>query len=180
MSILRHSIPNPTGEFQQTSPPACSPSYLGHFPNTDSLYCRRNIVICCYLQSWLYNELLRRLSSLLLSIHSRMEWLSDVWRQDYWLPPGVTWADMEQLAHSDRPLPLDLLIALPLSLLFVTLRCLFERYNSPRGARGSELIHIMKKSLLITINALETLMESLFVRLYLWPLLGFNGFNMKM
>lgn len=60
-----------------------------------------------------------------------MEWLSDVWRQEYWLPPGVTWADMDQLAHSDRPLPLDLVIALPLSLVFVTLRCLFERYSSP-------------------------------------------------
>lgn len=53
--------------------------------------------------------------------------LPDVWRQDYWLPPGVTWADMEQLADADRPLPQDLLIAVPLALGFVGLRCVFER-----------------------------------------------------
>lgn len=66
-------------------------------------------------------------SSPVWCVRSRMELLSDMWRQDYWLPPGVTWADMEQLARSDRPLPLDLVIALPLSLVFVVLRCLFER-----------------------------------------------------
>lgn len=56
-----------------------------------------------------------------------MDLLPDVWRQDYWLPPGVTWRDMEQLADSDRPQPLDLLVALPLALGFVALRCVFER-----------------------------------------------------
>lgn len=59
-----------------------------------------------------------------------MNLLPDVWRQDYWLPPGVTWKDMERLADTDRPQPLDLLIALPLALAFVILRFVFERYNN--------------------------------------------------
>lgn len=62
-----------------------------------------------------------------LFVHNRMDLLPDVWRQDYWLPPGVTWRDMEQLADSDRPLPQDLVIALPLALGFVVLRYVFER-----------------------------------------------------
>ncbi len=62
-----------------------------------------------------------------LSTHSKMDLLSDVWRQDFWLPPGVTWRDMEQLADSDRPLPRDLVIAFPLALGFVALRYVFER-----------------------------------------------------
>ncbi|XP_073348210.1 ceramide synthase 2-like [Pagrus major] len=64
-----------------------------------------------------------------------MDLLPDVWRQDYWLPPGVTWRDMEQLADSDRPLPQDLLIALPLALGFVALRCAFERFFAPPMGR---------------------------------------------
>lgn len=58
---------------------------------------------------------------------AEMDLLPDVWRQDYWLPPGVTWRDMEQLADSDRPRPQDLLVALPLALGFVALRYMFER-----------------------------------------------------
>ncbi|XP_040910966.1 ceramide synthase 2-like [Toxotes jaculatrix] len=64
-----------------------------------------------------------------------MDLLPDVWRQDYWLPPGVTWKDMEQLADSDRPQPLDLLIALPLALGFVALRYVFERFFAPPMGR---------------------------------------------
>ncbi|CAG01975.1 unnamed protein product [Tetraodon nigroviridis] len=59
-----------------------------------------------------------------------MDLLPDVWRQELWLPPGVTWGHMERLAHSERPLPQDLLVALPLSLGFVALRFLFERLAS--------------------------------------------------
>uniref|UniRef100_A0A8D2ZV25 Ceramide synthase 4b n=1 Tax=Scophthalmus maximus TaxID=52904 RepID=A0A8D2ZV25_SCOMX len=55
--------------------------------------------------------------------------------QDYWLPPGVTWTDMELLADSDRPQPLDLLVALPLALGFVALRCVFERFFAPPMGR---------------------------------------------
>ncbi|KAG8014063.1 Ceramide synthase 2 [Nibea albiflora] len=60
-----------------------------------------------------------------------MDVLPDIWRHDYWLPPGVTWKDMEQLADSDRPLPKDLLISLPLALGFIALRYLFERFIAP-------------------------------------------------
>ncbi|KAM9844423.1 ceramide synthase 2-like [Aulostomus maculatus] len=60
-----------------------------------------------------------------------MDLLPDVWRQEYWLPPGVTWEDMEQLADSDRPHPRDLFVALPLALGFVMLRCVFERFFAP-------------------------------------------------
>ncbi|XP_074545068.1 ceramide synthase 2-like [Halichoeres trimaculatus] len=64
-----------------------------------------------------------------------MDLLPDVWKQDYWLPPGVTWMDMDQLADSDRPQPQDLFIALPLALGFVALRYLFERYLAPPMGR---------------------------------------------
>ncbi|XP_054620799.1 ceramide synthase 2-like isoform X1 [Dunckerocampus dactyliophorus] len=60
-----------------------------------------------------------------------MDLLPDLWRQDYWLPPGVTWNDMNQLADSERPLPRDLLVALPLALGFVLLRYVFERFFAP-------------------------------------------------
>ncbi|XP_072219110.1 ceramide synthase 2-like isoform X1 [Leuresthes tenuis] len=60
-----------------------------------------------------------------------MDLLPDLWRQDYWLPPGVTWRDMEQLADSDRPRPQDLLIALPLALGFIAVRYVFERFLAP-------------------------------------------------
>ncbi|XP_028282940.1 ceramide synthase 2-like [Parambassis ranga] len=64
-----------------------------------------------------------------------MNLLPDVWRQDYWLPPGVTWRDMEQLVDSERPQPLDLLIAVPLALGFVALRYMFERFFAPPMGR---------------------------------------------
>lgn len=60
-----------------------------------------------------------------------MDLLPDLWSQDYWLPPGVTWTDMERLADSERPQPRDLLLTVPLALAFVTLRCVFERYSTP-------------------------------------------------
>ncbi|XP_072525265.1 ceramide synthase 2 [Salminus brasiliensis] len=50
------------------------------------------------------------------------QWL---WRQEYWLPPGITWREMAQM--EDSPLPRDLLISLPLALGFIALRCTFER-----------------------------------------------------
>ncbi|XP_060725333.1 ceramide synthase 2 isoform X1 [Tachysurus vachellii] len=51
------------------------------------------------------------------------EWL---WRQEYWLPPGITWKDLEQMEGS--PFPRDLLISLPLALGFIGLRKVFERF----------------------------------------------------
>lgn len=67
---------------------------------------------------------------LTMSCCSKMDLLPDVWRQDYWLPPSVTWEDMEQLADSGRPQPRDLLVTLPLALGFVALRYVFERYST--------------------------------------------------
>ncbi|XP_077955186.1 ceramide synthase 2 isoform X2 [Gasterosteus aculeatus] len=64
-----------------------------------------------------------------------MDLLPDLWRQEYWLPPGVTWRDVEQLADSDRPRPHDLLIALPLALGFVALRYVFESFFAPPMGR---------------------------------------------
>ncbi|XP_030631081.1 ceramide synthase 2 [Chanos chanos] len=52
------------------------------------------------------------------------EWL---WRQEYWLPPGITWEDMQQMEGSACPLPRDLFLSLPLALGFIVLRYIFER-----------------------------------------------------
>ncbi|KAM8850322.1 ceramide synthase 2-like isoform 2-T3 [Spinachia spinachia] len=64
-----------------------------------------------------------------------MDLLPDLWRQEYWLPPGLTWRDVEQLADRDRPRPRDLLIALPLAVGFVALRCVFESFFAPPMGR---------------------------------------------
>ncbi|XP_056098654.1 ceramide synthase 4a isoform X1 [Rhinichthys klamathensis goyatoka] len=52
-----------------------------------------------------------------------------IWRQDFWLPPGVTWKDIADGASdgSRYPVPRDLLICLPLALGFIALRFVFER-----------------------------------------------------
>ncbi|CAL1579883.1 unnamed protein product [Knipowitschia caucasica] len=60
-----------------------------------------------------------------------MELVSGLWRQELWLPPGVTWEDMKRLGPSARPRPHDLLLTLPLALAFVALRFLFERFLAP-------------------------------------------------
>ncbi|XP_041695609.1 ceramide synthase 2 isoform X2 [Coregonus clupeaformis] len=57
-----------------------------------------------------------------------MEGLLDqwLWKEEYWLPPGVTWKDIEM--EGDRyPLPRDLFYTLPLALGFIVLRYVFER-----------------------------------------------------
>ncbi|XP_053738845.1 ceramide synthase 2-like [Synchiropus splendidus] len=64
-----------------------------------------------------------------------MDLLPDIWKQDYWLPPGVTWEDMDKLSDSSRPQPLDLLMSLPLALGFLVLRCMFERCCAPPMGR---------------------------------------------
>uniref|UniRef100_A0A672R4E3 Ceramide synthase 2-like n=1 Tax=Sinocyclocheilus grahami TaxID=75366 RepID=A0A672R4E3_SINGR len=57
-----------------------------------------------------------------------MEQLSQwLWKQEYWLPPGIRWEDLEKMEGSLRPLPRDLLLALPLALGFIMLRYAFER-----------------------------------------------------
>ncbi|XP_037537677.1 ceramide synthase 2-like [Nematolebias whitei] len=64
-----------------------------------------------------------------------MDLLPDLWRQDFWLPPAVTWTDLEQLADPERPQPQDLLMTLPVALGFVALRSVFERFLAPPMCR---------------------------------------------
>ncbi|KAJ8271069.1 hypothetical protein GJAV_G00122400 [Gymnothorax javanicus] len=52
------------------------------------------------------------------------QWL---WRQEYWLPPGITWEDMEVEDGGWYPRPRDLLVTLPLALGFIAFRYVFER-----------------------------------------------------
>ncbi|XP_059847484.1 ceramide synthase 4a isoform X2 [Hypanus sabinus] len=53
------------------------------------------------------------------------KWL---WHHEYWLPPGITWKDMEDSEHAHYPRPRDLVIALPYALVFIVLRTLYERW----------------------------------------------------
>uniref|UniRef100_UPI0037E9A944 ceramide synthase 2-like n=1 Tax=Semicossyphus pulcher TaxID=241346 RepID=UPI0037E9A944 len=53
------------------------------------------------------------------------EWL---WQEQYWLPPGIGWRDIEMKEDEGRfPLPRDLIYTLPLALAFIALRYVFER-----------------------------------------------------
>ncbi|XP_067824285.1 ceramide synthase 2-like [Heptranchias perlo] len=52
------------------------------------------------------------------------KWL---WHHEYWLPPGITWKDMEDSEHARYPRPRDLVIAIPYAFVFIAVRCLFER-----------------------------------------------------
>ncbi|XP_039984716.1 ceramide synthase 2-like isoform X2 [Xiphias gladius] len=53
------------------------------------------------------------------------EWL---WQEEYWLPPGTRWQDIE-IKEDDGcfPLPRDLIYTLPLAIAFIALRYVFER-----------------------------------------------------
>ncbi|XP_060889535.1 ceramide synthase 4a [Labrus mixtus] len=53
------------------------------------------------------------------------EWL---WQEEYWLPPGIRWRDIEVKEDEGRfPLPRDLIYTLPLAFAFIALRYIFER-----------------------------------------------------
>ncbi|XP_034737840.1 ceramide synthase 2-like isoform X1 [Etheostoma cragini] len=53
------------------------------------------------------------------------EWL---WQEEYWLPPGIRWQDIETKEDKGRfPLPRDLIYTLPLAFAFIALRIVFER-----------------------------------------------------
>ncbi|KAM6464521.1 ceramide synthase 4-like [Liasis olivaceus] len=49
-----------------------------------------------------------------------------LWRQEYWLPPGFTWEDMQETEDVHYPQPQHLLPGLPFALLLVALRLFFE------------------------------------------------------
>uniref|UniRef100_A0AAY4EDW7 Uncharacterized protein n=1 Tax=Denticeps clupeoides TaxID=299321 RepID=A0AAY4EDW7_9TELE len=53
------------------------------------------------------------------------QWL---WRQEYWLPPGISWEDMRGMEGSHIPLPRDLFLCLPLAFSFIAIRFVFERH----------------------------------------------------
>ncbi|XP_072099960.1 ceramide synthase 4a isoform X2 [Mobula birostris] len=53
------------------------------------------------------------------------KWL---WHHEYWLPPGITWKDMEDSEHAHYPQPRDLVIALLYAFVFIVLRSLYERW----------------------------------------------------
>ncbi|XP_032093031.1 ceramide synthase 4-like [Thamnophis elegans] len=52
------------------------------------------------------------------------QWL---WRQEYWLPSGFTWEDMQKTEDIRYPHPRHLLLCFPIALLLVALRFFFER-----------------------------------------------------
>ncbi|XP_042334528.1 ceramide synthase 4 isoform X1 [Sceloporus undulatus] len=52
------------------------------------------------------------------------EWL---WCHEYWLPPGITWEDMKETEEIRYPQPRHLLLSVPLALLLVAIRFVFER-----------------------------------------------------
>lgn len=51
------------------------------------------------------------------------------WSKEFWLPPAVTWHDIEgsTTRGSCYPHPHDLLVSLPLALGFIAVRFAFER-----------------------------------------------------
>uniref|UniRef100_A0A8C6VKV2 TLC domain-containing protein n=1 Tax=Naja naja TaxID=35670 RepID=A0A8C6VKV2_NAJNA len=55
-------------------------------------------------------------------------WLTQwFWRQEYWLPPGITWEDMQDTEDIRYPQPHHLLLCFPIALLLIALRFLFYR-----------------------------------------------------
>lgn len=65
------------------------------------------------------------LSCLLGMEHFLNEWL---WQEEYWLPPGIHWQDIEMTEDEGHvPLPRDLIYTLPLAFAFIALRYVFER-----------------------------------------------------
>ncbi|KAJ6652160.1 hypothetical protein lerEdw1_013144 [Lerista edwardsae] len=49
------------------------------------------------------------------------------WWHEYWLPPGVTWEDMKETEEIHYPQPQHLLVSVPVTLLLVAARFIFER-----------------------------------------------------
>ena len=52
------------------------------------------------------------------------EWF---WSEDFWLPPNVTWADLERDEGIFLPYARDLWVPLPLAVVMFLLRLLWER-----------------------------------------------------
>uniref|UniRef100_A0A8C6NDW6 Uncharacterized protein n=1 Tax=Melopsittacus undulatus TaxID=13146 RepID=A0A8C6NDW6_MELUD len=56
--------------------------------------------------------------------HSLYEWL---WHHEFWLPPGITWEDMQESEDVHYPQPRDVLLSIPFALILVVIRRVFER-----------------------------------------------------
>lgn len=54
--------------------------------------------------------------------------IASFWDEQHWLPPGVTWADLEQFKKDGGRIPhlSDLWIVLPIAFLMILIRRLFE------------------------------------------------------
>ncbi|XP_005059999.1 PREDICTED: ceramide synthase 4 isoform X3 [Ficedula albicollis] len=55
---------------------------------------------------------------------SLYEWL---WQHEFWLPPGITWEDMQESEDTHYPQPRHLLLSIPFALILVVIRRAFER-----------------------------------------------------
>uniref|UniRef100_A0A8C5T9X1 Homeobox domain-containing protein n=1 Tax=Malurus cyaneus samueli TaxID=2593467 RepID=A0A8C5T9X1_9PASS len=55
---------------------------------------------------------------------SLYEWL---WHHEFWLPPGITWEDMQESEDVHYPQPREVLLSIPFALILVFIRYAFER-----------------------------------------------------
>uniref|UniRef100_A0A8B9Z233 Uncharacterized protein n=1 Tax=Buteo japonicus TaxID=224669 RepID=A0A8B9Z233_9AVES len=44
-------------------------------------------------------------------------WFCWLWQREFWLPPGITWQDMEESEDIHYPQPCDLLLSIPFALI---------------------------------------------------------------
>ncbi|XP_074157705.1 ceramide synthase 4-like isoform X2 [Sminthopsis crassicaudata] len=70
------------------------------------------------------------LLSIFLPCSSRMlgTLYESFWRTEYWIPPGYTWADLEDSDGITYPHPKDLLAVIPLTFILIIIRCGTERF----------------------------------------------------
>uniref|UniRef100_A0A8D0EY93 TLC domain-containing protein n=1 Tax=Strix occidentalis caurina TaxID=311401 RepID=A0A8D0EY93_STROC len=68
---------------------------------------------------------------------SLYDWL---WQHEFWLPPGITWQDMQESEDVHYPQPRDLLLSIPFALILVVIRCAFERFGLARSLQLGSLV----------------------------------------
>lgn len=67
------------------------------------------------------------------------------WYQRLWLPPNLTWADLEDSPGTVQPRPSDLWLTLPVALLFIGVRLLFERWVATPLARRMGVVETVRR-----------------------------------
>lgn len=82
--------------------------------------------MCLFVSNLAVTSMASMFSSLLLSMEALLnEWL---WQEEYWLPPGIRWQDIQMKEDEGRvPLPRDLIYTLPMTFVFIALRYVFVR-----------------------------------------------------